>query len=188
MAVARSHDEGTVQPASGPRDRATSRLGEVLRWEGVWGLARRAARRLLGRLARIERVHFFTTDLTRPLPTPPAGLPVECREATVEDIERHAAELRSVGLDPREARRRLEGGDVGYLGLVDGRLAHVAWDTARAPRVDEIGMRVTLEPGDVCGYEMVTLPEWRGSGSRRRCRPSATAAVASGGSRASSAG
>ncbi|MCI0545999.1 MAG: hypothetical protein L0027_01805 [Candidatus Rokubacteria bacterium] len=141
-----------------------SRIGQVLRFEGVRGLAARAGRKLLDPLVRVRRLFFFEMDLTRPFPRVEPRAPLEMRVATREDLETFAGALAGLGVGRAEARRQMDAGDVCTLGLVRGELVHVAWVSFRSPWIDEIGVRLELGPGESCGYGAVTAPEWRGLG------------------------
>ncbi len=141
-----------------------AKVRQVLRWEGIYGLFRRAVRKSLGRVIRIQRVFFFETDLTKPLPIVRARVPLEIRVATRQDLEAFADNLEVAGFDRQEVRRRLECGDVATLALSGGRLANVGWITFSSPSITELGVSLLLDADEVCGYDAVTLPEWRGYG------------------------
>ena len=154
-----------AEPASTPREGV---LGRLRRWQPG-----RLALRLLGipfaRLVRVQRVEFFMQDFSRAsVPADEFGgaprVPIEFRLAVPEDVERFAADFAAAGVDPAEARRRLAAGDIAYLGIVGDVLAHQAWETTRAPYVDEVGMRLLLGPGEITSYGAYTAPGWRGQG------------------------
>jgi len=119
------------------------------------------------RLMCIRRVVFFVQDFG-PDPVPGeaspavATVPVRFKLAIPEDVDRYAADLLAVGVEPAEARRRLTVGDIGYFGVVGDRLVHQSWETSQQPQVDEIGMRLILAPGETSSYGTVTTPGWRG--------------------------
>jgi GNAT superfamily N-acetyltransferase len=136
----------------------------VLRWEGPGALVLRVIRRLLHPVLRVRRLLFFEADLTVPQPRLQARVPLELRLATLDDVEQHAEGLATLGLDPAEARQRLERGDLGVLGLSGGHLVHVGWITFGSPWIDELGARLLLQPGEACAYDAVTHPDWRGHG------------------------
>jgi GNAT superfamily N-acetyltransferase len=144
--------------------RLLGRVNQILRWEGLGGLARRLSTRVFRSLIRVEHVLFFETDLARPLPPVTTRVPVDIRVVGAADLEAFAAELDGIGLRPAEVRQRLELGDVPVIATSGGILAHIQWISFRAPEVTEIDRALLLEPGRACVYEAVTLPEWRGHG------------------------
>jgi hypothetical protein len=151
-------------PTAGPEAQKppASRLGIIVRYEGLRGLAQRLLQKSLGRVVWVERLFFFDHPLeTEPLP---ARVPVEFRVISPEDVDRFAGDLSDSGITPEEAHARLRRGDVGYFGILEGRLVHQAWDTTLDPYVDEVGLTLLLGPGEVCSYGAWTAPAWRGLG------------------------
>ena len=136
----------------------------TLRRQGVGRASRRLVRRILSPAVRIDRLIFFATDLTKPLPPMQARVPVEIRPASPGDFEVFASVFRSIGLDSGEIQSRIARGDVALLALAGGVLVHVLWVTFVAPEVSEVDARLMLGPGEACAYEGFTLPEWRGHG------------------------
>lgn len=136
----------------------------TLQRQGVGPASRRLIRRLLSPVVRIDRLIFFVTNLTKPLPRVQARTAVEIRPATPRDFETFAPVFRLMGVDRGEIQSRIARGDVALLALAGEALAHVLWITLVAPEVSEIGARLMLGPGEACAYEGFTPPEWRGHG------------------------
>lgn len=144
--------------------RSLARVHEIVRWEGLGGLAWRLSMRALRPVLRIDHVLFFETDLTRPLPPVSTRVPVEIRVVDADGLETFAVELEGVGLHREDVRHRLELGDVPIIATSGGMLAHIQWMSTRAPEVTEISAALLLEPGRACAYGALTLPQWRGHG------------------------
>ena len=139
-----------------------ARAEGILRHQGLGSFFGRVLRRTLRPVVRIDRLLFFITDLTAPLPRIQARIPVEIRTATPEDFETFVATFERMGVERDELLERRDRGDVAFLALVDGRLVHSQWITFERPWVSEIGVRLALGPREVCGYGAATLSEWRG--------------------------
>jgi ribosomal protein S18 acetylase RimI-like enzyme len=155
--------------------RRTARAAwSTLRWRGASGLAARAARELLGPLARIQRFVFVEADLERPSPGIEARVPLVIRPAAPEDFERAREVFEQGELDLREARERLSRGEVCVLGLAGGEPVYFVW-ASFAPHVwiDEIGLTLRLGPHEAYNYQSFTLPRWRGN----RIDPACTAVL-----------
>ena len=143
---------------------AFGRAREIVRWEGALGLLRRAVRRALHPIFRVQRLLFFELDLTQPLPKLNARVPLEMRMASNEDLDTFVAALAELGVDAAGARRRLARGDLLTLAISEGTLVNVGWITFSSPYIDEIAAVLELQPGESCGYQAMTHPSWRGLG------------------------
>jgi GNAT superfamily N-acetyltransferase len=111
-------------------------------------------------------VFFFEMDLAAPSPPPPpAGIPVEVRVGTREDLARFAPLLARLDIPLETALQQLADGDIPLLALHQGGLVGIQWlSFASSPWVDEAGVRLRLGPDEACNYQAATLPEWRGRG------------------------
>ena len=125
----------------------------------------RAVRRLAARLVVIRRVFFFQTDLTQPLVTAAASIPLAIRAGTTDDIDIFARDLTAAGLSVADAKQRFHRGEVPIIAVSDGRLAHIHWLVLAGPVVlDELGLTLHLGPGEAYNSLAVTMPGWRGKG------------------------
>lgn len=131
----------------------------------VWGSGMRAVRHLAARLVMIRRVFFFQTDLTQPLVTAVASIPLAIRAGTIDDIDTFARDLTAAGLSVADAKQRFHRGEVPIIAVSDGRLAHIHWLVLAGPVVlGELGLTLHLGPGEAYNSLAVTMPEWRGKG------------------------
>ena len=135
---------------------------EIARWEGIRGLLRRGLRRVLRPVVRVRRLLFFEMDLTQPFPKVEARVPLEMRMAIAEDLETFGEALMELGTDMAKARRQFERGDFLCLALSQGTLVNAGWVTFSSPYIEELGVILELQPGESCGYQAVTHPNWRG--------------------------
>jgi hypothetical protein len=125
----------------------------------------RAVRHLAGRLVVIRRVFFFQTDLTGPLATAAASIPLDIRVGTATDIETFTRDLTAAGLSVDDAKQRLQRGEVPIIAVSDGHLAHIHWLVLAGPVVlEELGLTLHLGPLEAYNSLAVTLPGWRGKG------------------------
>jgi hypothetical protein len=141
-----------------------AKAASVLRWGGLRAVLARGAKELLGPLIRVERFFFLERDLTEPAVSFEATVPLEVRPAEAKDFETFADRFRAAGRDRREIARRLARGDVCFVAISGGCLAHFAW-MAFSPAgvdIDEVGVGLRLGGGEVYFYDALTFPEWRG--------------------------
>jgi hypothetical protein len=98
-------------------------------------------------------------DLDKPLP------PVQSRMTTRWTLltEREIPNLCAAdpGLDPADARRRLDDGQECHVGWVDEELAHYRWETTRPTLLPYLGKILRPLPGQVCGCGAFTAPGFR---------------------------
>jgi GNAT superfamily N-acetyltransferase len=121
-------------------------------------------RQVLRPVVTIHRYHFFEKDLTQPTPDLTARVPLEVREANLDDFERYEEAFAAGGVDLREARRRHERGDLCLIALSGNEPVSFDWSTFRPFYAPELDVTVDLGPGDAFGVFTFTLPEWRGKG------------------------
>src|SRR5262249_40663237 len=137
---------------------------EILRWEGTDGLVVRALRKALAPVLRVERVRFFESDLTRPLPSIPARVPLVYRTVSHADLPAFADSFARFHVVSEDARERLDRGDVPGVALACDEVACLTWLSTRPAWVDEAAVWLRLGPGEATGYGGGALPAWRGYG------------------------
>jgi hypothetical protein len=141
----------------------------VLREEGLFSLLVRTLRLSFSPVIEIQRVFFFETDLTQPLPPVPAArIPLEIRPMRAEEVETFVPAFRVEGLDLQEVHRRVARGDACIVALSGSQLAHFQWIAFSPVRIESKGdgLAVTLHLGanEAYAYHAVTPRAWRGLG------------------------
>jgi len=69
-----------------------------------------------------------------------------------------------LGVDPGQARQRLERGDVALLAIARDELVSLSWLSQSAAWIDEAAVWLHPGPGEASVYGGGTLPAWRGHG------------------------
>ena len=137
---------------------------EVLRWEGAGRFLTRALWKTLRPVIRTERVQFFESDLSRPLPSIQTRATPTLRVGSRADLTTFADGFARLGVDLEDARERLDRGDVFFLAIARGELASLSWLSQNPTWVDEAAVWLQLGAGEASVYGGVTLPAWRGFG------------------------
>jgi len=142
----------------------TRRAFEVLRWEGIARFLNRALWKIVHPVLRVERVRFFESDLSRPLPPMPTRASPDLRVGSLADLSTFADGFARLGVEIEDVRERLGRGDVFFLAVVRGEMASLSWVTRNPTWVDEAAVWLQLGPDEASVYGGTTLPAWRGFG------------------------
>jgi GNAT superfamily N-acetyltransferase len=141
------------------RDRAkrvgARRAHEVLRTEGVKGLALK----LLARLC-YRKVVLAERELRNLWLEPSTDVPIQVRRLRARDANAYA-DLRP-DQDAGEALRRLADGHFCYVTWTNGRLSSAVWFQEGSAWIPELDRHLPLGPSEVYSYDSYTAPELRG--------------------------
>ncbi len=140
------------------------RAAEVARAEGLGSLAFR----VIGELG-FRRMLLMERPFEPPLADVDPGLPVEFREATLDDADVLAA--LSPEADMAEVRRRFDAGHVCWVGVLEGRVVQCCWIGIGRARIDYLDAELVLPPLVGYLYELYTEPGLRGGRLHRAMYP-----------------
>jgi GNAT superfamily N-acetyltransferase len=115
-------------------------------------------------LIEVNRFLFFENDLTQPMIPVESRIPLEMHFMTAGDIEAFKTVFSARGLNPETIHYRLTRGDKCILACSGAQLVGFFWLGLSSQWLPEIGVTLRLAPGgEVYGYDVVTLPAWRGN-------------------------
>jgi GNAT superfamily N-acetyltransferase len=135
--------------------RLLRRSAEVLRWEGIRGLAYKALGKTIYR-----HVVLLELDLERFDADPRARTPIEVRRLGEQDLAPYLALLANERED--EIRQRWTAGHIGFAAWQEERLVSASWFSPRDGWIPEIQHRLELKRGQIYGYGSYTAPDFRG--------------------------
>jgi GNAT superfamily N-acetyltransferase len=132
----------------------------------IWGAYRKGGVRLVARetvsTVQCEAV-LYVFDLERDLPDVSSDVPLEARELSPSEVEKY------VVLRPEEDAEgvlaRLRDGHVCCATWVGDRIVGCSWVRFDEIWVSEIGKSMSLQPGEVYGYDSYTDPSYRARGA-----------------------
>lgn len=103
--------------------------------------------------------HFYGWWTGDPVPKPESGLPLAI--APSDDVE---WVMTVTGLDPAEVWRRFGRGNVPWLALIEDEVVGWGWVATREAGISELGIAITLPPGERYLWDFVTPDLWQGRG------------------------
>ncbi len=139
-------------------------VSESLRWEGPFHVVVRVGSRILKPFLSLRIVHFYETDVTRPVPD---GSPEKLAQVTTysgeENLQKIKNEFQAVGLlVPGDIESRLHQGEFVGIAKVEGATAGYCWMSFTQKWVDELELTLRLRSDEALLYDSFVLPRWRG--------------------------
>jgi len=132
----------------------------------IWAAYREGGVRLVARKTAATlhcEVVLYALDLERDLPEVSSDVPLETRELSPSEVDTYLA-LRPEE-DAEGVLARLRDGHVCCATWVGDRIVGCAWVRFDAIWVSEIGKSMSLQPGEVYGYDSYTDPGYRARGA-----------------------
>ena len=132
----------------------------------IWGAYREGGVRLVARKSvstvRCEAI-LYAFDLQRDLPDASLEVPFEARELSASEVDRYVAFRPEE--DFEEVLTRLRDGHVCCATWDGDRIVGCAWLRFDQMWVSEVSKSMSLQPGEVYGYDSYTSPEYRAQGA-----------------------
>jgi RimJ/RimL family protein N-acetyltransferase len=132
----------------------------------IWVAYQEGGVRLVARKT-VDTLHcevvLYVFDLERDLPDVSSDVPLEARELSPSDVEKYVV-LRPEE-DAERVLARLRDGHVCCATWVGDRIVGCAWVRFDEIWVSEIGKSMSLQPGEVYGYDSYTDPGYRARGA-----------------------
>jgi GNAT superfamily N-acetyltransferase len=153
------------------------KLRRIVREEGLGTAARSVPRRLWSRVSMRLDMLVLVKDLDEAKPLGPAAARLQLRPVERHDLPALAELNRERGVVSADARfaADIDAGYGGYVAIADGRVVGFYWwtDGRAAPpsrasigaAIDELGLGIELEPGDVYGADLYVGERHRAGGT-----------------------
>jgi GNAT superfamily N-acetyltransferase len=117
-----------------------------------------------------RRVILSELDLDKPISNFTAKIPITIdllKSNEVDELAAFCSRVRNPSLTASETRNRLTAGHLCSVARHHGQIIHFSWAAIDSFHIGELGLRIRLAPGQVCGYDMYTAPEFRNLGVAR---------------------
>jgi len=152
-------------PVAPRRESNWDRLTEVYRYEGAVSLLTRAVKKFFKSIIQVDQFVFTTRNLSITNSEIKARVPLEIRLLRIEEAEDFAATFNQ-SVD--RIRQRLVEGDQCIFGIVESQMVHCEWflvaATIHQVPIEQSGLALVINPGDVYSLSAYTLRNWRGNG------------------------
>ena len=151
-----------------PETTSSLRAGRIATQEpSFWGSLRFKVETSLRNLTRpfLNVFVFFEADLDHTVVAMPAGTQLSPRLFQgPSETEKVCELLAAMDNSREELQRRMLRGDLVSIGFVGEEPVAYTWMTFQNANVNELGLVLRLEPGELVQYDTFVAPQWRGRG------------------------